>query len=173
MKKCRRKDDKCCVALASVLKCVFFSHATCKNTCKTLSSQLLLSSILPPCSPLSLFVHSPSLTWTQCFAPVSSFALRPGALIIGPLISAKSLPFQQALLRLSPFSCFPALCPFPLSSRCFILPSLCCARSCGQLGAGRIDLASRCVSHRAIWCSAYAPMAGRSRKADKVSACRL
>lgn len=183
VKKCRRKD-KCygfCVRVEDGVghsertKCwsVFFFlpflTEPVKNTFKTLSSRLLLSSVLLPCSPHFLYTSSILDLHTHSFARVSSFLLHPGALIIGPLISAKTLPFQLARLGLSTFSCFPAVCPFPLSSRCFILLLLCCTQSCGQLGGECIDLASCCVSHRAIWRSAYAAVAGRSRKVDRPS----
>lgn len=133
-------------------QCFFFSrsHRTCKSTCKTLSSRLRLSSVLP-CSPLSsLSLHTPlSPTRTLAvFARVSSLALRPGALITGPLISAETFPLQLPRLGLSPFTCFPR--PSALSHFHLAAPSLSrsvvTTRSCGQLGGGRIDLASRWVS---------------------------
>lgn len=51
----------------------FFSCVTepVKNTCKTLSSRLLLSSLLPPRSPLSLYTSSVADLHTHCFC--SSF----------------------------------------------------------------------------------------------------
>lgn len=131
----------------SVEKFFFLCNRTCKNSFKTLSPRLLFLTVLPPCSLHSLYTSSVLDLHTHYFARVSSFALHPGAMIIAPLISAKTLLFQLARLSLSPFSCFPALCPFPLSSRCFILLSLCCTQRCGQLGGGCIDLASCCFSH--------------------------
>lgn len=97
-----------------------------KTLAKLFHHSLLLSSVLPPCSPFLLYTSSVPDLHTHCFARFSSFALHPGALIIGPLISAKTILFQLARLSLSPFSCFPAVCPFLLSSLCFILLSLCC-----------------------------------------------
>lgn len=110
---------------------------------------------LPCCpaalSPLSsLSLHTPlSPTRTLAvFARVSSLALRPGALITGPLISAETFPLQLPRLGLSPFTCFPR--PSALSHFHLAAPSLSrsvvTTRSCGQLGGGRIDLASRWVS---------------------------
>lgn len=111
---------------------------------------------LPCCRPAalsplsSLSLHTPlSPTHTLAvFARVSSVALRPGALITGPLISAETFPLQLPRLGLSPFTCFPR--PSALSHFHLAAPSLPCSvvttRSCGQLGGGRIDLASRWVS---------------------------
>lgn len=111
---------------------------------------------LPYCRPAalsplsSLSLHTPlSPTHTLAvFARVSSLALRPGALITGPLISAETFPLQLPRLGLSPFTCFPR--PSALSHFHLAAPSLSrsvvTTRSCGQLGGGRIDLASRWVS---------------------------
>lgn len=118
-------------------QCFFFSlsHRTCKSTCKTLSSRLRLSSVLPPCSPLpsllSLFTHSsvPD-SHTRCFCSSFIFGASPRSADYWTSDLCRDLSSPTSPPRSLSFYLLPSpVCPFPLSSRRSLPLSLCCNNS--------------------------------------------
>lgn len=142
-------------------KLFLFSLAEPVKTLATLfHHSFFSSSVLPPCGSLS--VHVVSLTCAHCCAGVSPWSADYWT---SDLCQDRSFP-----TCLSPFSCFPALCPFPLSSQRLVLLSLCCTRSCGQSAEGVL-----------IWPRAVSPTEPYGARlmrrwrggADKPSVCSL